>query len=149
MSSSLQFILKPFARLNSAELYTIIRLRNEVFVVKQACVFQDADNKDQDSLHLMLWQGSVLNAYCRLLPPGLAYNEISIGRVVSLPTARRTGAGRTLIKEAIIQCREHFGEGPIRIGAQCYLIKFYASFGFKEEGEVYLEDGIEHIEMVL
>ncbi|KAF0239643.1 MAG: GNAT family N-acetyltransferase [Sediminibacterium sp.] len=149
MSSSHQFSLKPFAALSSAELYTIIRLRNEVFVVEQVCVFQDADNKDQDSLHLMLWQGPVLTAYCRLLPPSLAYKEMSIGRVVSLPAARRTGAGRKLINEAILQCREHFGEGPIRIGAQCYLIKFYASFGFKEEGEIYLEDGIEHIEMVL
>ena len=149
MSTTHQFSLKPFSELTPAELYSIIRLRNEVFVVEQVCVFQDADNKDQDSLHLMLWQGPVLTAYCRLLPPGLAYPEMSIGRVVSLPAARRTGAGRNLINEAIKVCRNQFGESPIRIGAQCYLIKFYASFGFKEEGDVYLEDGIEHVEMVL
>ena len=148
MSTTHQFSLKTFSELTPAELYTIIRLRNEVFVVEQVCVFQDADNKDQDSLHLMLWQGLVLTAYCRLLPPGLAYNEMSIGRVVSLPAARRTGAGRKLIDEAIKLCYSHFGDGPIRIGAQCYLIKFYASFGFKEQGDVYLEDGIEHVEMV-
>jgi ElaA protein len=142
------FSVKSFAELSPFELYAILRLRNEVFVVEQNCVFQDADDKDQGSEHLMYWQGNDLLAYCRLLPPGLAYTEMSIGRVVSAPSARRTGAGKYLIAEAIDQCFKHFGKGTIRIGAQCYLIQFYASFGFKKEGEIYLEDGIEHIEMV-
>lgn len=149
MSSAIQWVIKAFEELTPHELYSIIRLRNEVFVVEQQCVFQDADNKDQESYHLMYWQDDQLIAYCRLLPPGLAYNEMSIGRVVSSPAARRTGAGRELISMAIEQCYKYFGRGPIRIGAQLYLKKFYASFGFVETGEVYLEDGIEHIEMVL
>lgn len=147
-TSTTYFSLKPFASLSPYELYAIIRLRNEVFVVEQNCVFQDADNKDQDSLHLMYWNGKELMAYCRLLPAGLTYREMSIGRVVSSPAYRKTGAGKLLIKEAIERIYEVFGKGPIRIGAQCYLIQFYASFGFESEGEVYLEDGIEHIEMV-
>ncbi|WP_026763952.1 GNAT family N-acetyltransferase [Sediminibacterium salmoneum] len=143
------FSLKSFEELLPEELYAIIRLRNEVFVVEQNCVFQDADNKDQGSLHLMYWNRKELMAYCRLLPAGLAYKEMSIGRVVSSPLYRKTGAGRQLIKEAIDRMYKTFGSGPIRIGAQCYLIQFYASFGFEAEGEVYLEDGIEHIEMIM
>ena len=142
------FVLKTFEALTPNELYTILRLRNEVFVVEQNCVFQDADNKDQESFHLMFWRSKQLIAYCRLLPPGLMYNEMSIGRVVSSPSARGISAGKRLIAEAIDCCYQQFGKGPIRIGAQCYLINFYASFGFKNEGAVYLEDGIEHIEMV-
>lgn len=142
------FSIKPFDLLTPFELYAILQLRNEVFVVEQNCVFQDADDKDQKSIHLMYWHNDELIAYCRLLPPGLAYKEMSIGRVVSSPKFRKTGAGRRLIAEAIQQIHQLFGSGPIRIGAQCYLIEFYASFGFIEEGEMYLEDGIEHIEMV-
>lgn len=142
------FSLKSFESLTPFELYAILQLRNEVFVVEQNCVFQDADNKDQKSIHLMYWNKTELVAYCRLLPPGLAYTEMSIGRVVSSPKYRNTGAGKILIQEAIQQIHQSFGKGPIRIGAQCYLIQFYASFGFIEEGEMYLEDGIEHIEMV-
>jgi ElaA protein len=142
------FSLKPFELLTPFELYAIIQLRNEVFVVEQNCVFQDADNKDQKSMHLLFWKNNDLVSYCRLLPPGLDYKEMSIGRVVSAPSYRKTGAGRQLIAEAIQVIHQQFGSGPIRIGAQCYLIKFYASFGFIEEGEMYLEDGIEHIEMV-
>ncbi len=143
------FSIHSFESLNPHELYAIMRLRNEVFVVEQNCIFQDADNKDQSSFHLMYWQGESLLAYCRLLPQGLAYTEMSIGRVVSAPFARKTGVGKALIAKAIQYCYEQFGKGPIRIGAQLYLLRFYASFGFREIGAIYLEDGIEHIEMVL
>ncbi|TAG10733.1 MAG: GNAT family N-acetyltransferase [Sphingobacteriia bacterium] len=143
------FTIESFESLNSHELYAIMRLRNEVFVVEQNCIFQDADNRDQSSFHLMYWQGENLLAYCRLLPRGLAYAEMSIGRVVSAPSARKSGVGKKLIAKAIEYCHEQFGKGPIRIGAQLYLLRFYASFGFREVGAIYLEDGIEHIEMVL
>jgi len=139
---------KPFAELDPYELYAIIRLRNEVFVLEQNCVFQDADNKDQDCHHLMLWDGKILAAYARLLPSGLAYKEMSIGRIISSPVYRRTGVGKILVAKAIDTCKELFGNGPIRIGAQLYLTKFYEYFGFIQTGDVYLEDGIEHIEMV-
>jgi len=139
---------KPFAQLSPDELYAIIRLRNEVFVVEQNCVFQDADNKDQQCNHLMLWDNENLAACARLLPGGLAYEQMSIGRIVSSPAYRRTGVGKILVAHAIEACKELYGDGPIRIGAQLYLTKFYSSFGFVETGDVYLEDGIEHVEMI-
>ncbi|ULQ56604.1 GNAT family N-acetyltransferase [Flavihumibacter rivuli] len=139
--------LKQFGELTPEELYQILRLRSEVFVVEQNCVFLDMDNKDQSSWHLMGWQDGLLAAYTRLLPPGLSYEEMSIGRVVSSPAVRGTGIGRELMLESISACRKLFGNGPIRIGAQLYLKKFYASLGFIAEGDIYLEDGIEHVEM--
>ncbi len=139
---------KPFAMLSPAELYAIIRLRNEVFVVEQQCVFQDADNKDPDCEHLMIWNQDELVAYARLLRPGLAYEQMSIGRIVNSPAYRRTGAGKLLVTKAIEACEALFGSGPIKIGAQLYLQYFYESFGFVQSGPLYLEDGIEHIEMI-
>jgi ElaA protein len=139
---------KPFAELSPYELYAIVRLRNEVFVVEQNCVFQDADNKDQDSLHLMIWHKEQLVAYARLLAPGLSFEEMSIGRIISSPAYRGTGAGKLLVSKSIDACYELFGQGPIHIGAQLYLEKFYGSFGFVPVGDVYLEDGIKHIEMI-
>src|SRR5436190_13419240 len=97
----LKWIYKPFAELTAAELYGIMQLRNEVFVVEQNCVYQDADNKDKASWHLSGWDDDKLVAYCRILPPGLAFAEPSIGRVVSSPLYRKTGAGRMLMKIAI------------------------------------------------
>jgi ElaA protein len=149
MTEFTEIIFKSFETLTPFELYKILQLRNEVFVVEQNCVFQDADNKDLTSMHLLMMQEEVLVAYCRLLPPGLAYTEMSIGRIVNAPRARGTGAGKILVGKAIELCRKQFGKGPIRIGAQYYLVGFYQSFGFKQEGDIYIEDGIEHIEMVL
>lgn len=137
-----------FDDLTPKELYRIIRLRNEVFVVEQNCVFQDADNKDQSCHHLMVYAGDELVAYARLVPPGVSYKEMSIGRVVSSPAYRKTGAGRFMMQQAIAECHNLFGEGAIRIGAQLYLQRFYESLGFIAEGEIYLEDDIQHIEMV-
>lgn len=141
-------LLKPFDELTPAELYRIIQLRNEVFVVEQNCVFQDADGKDPDSWHLMGFDKDQLIAYTRLLPPGIAYEYPSIGRVVSSPAARRTGAGREIMKRSIEAVYELFGSHPIQIGAQLYLEKFYNDFGFERCSEIYLEDGIQHISMI-
>lgn len=138
---------KFFDDLTAHELYAIMRLRSEVFVLEQQCIYQDADNKDLSAYHLMIQDGDTLIAYARLLPPGISYEYMSIGRVISKQDYRWKGAGRLLMKEAIKACHELFGEGPIRIGAQLYLKKFYESFGFVQTGEVYLEDDIEHIEM--
>lgn len=139
----------PFDSLTTLQLYTIIQLRNAVFVVEQNCVFQDADGKDPYCHHLMIWQEKELVAYARLVPPGIAYEYMSIGRVISSAKMRRKGAGKLLMREAIQQCRSLFGAGPIQIGAQLYLKDFYGSFGFRAMGEVYLEDNIEHIHMIL
>ena len=149
MSIAINWIQKTFSELTTDELYAILRLRTEVFVVEQNCVFQDMDNKDQQSHHLMGWIGNDLVAYVRILPAGLSYAEPSIGRVVSDPRYRGIGAGRELMKEAIKRTIELHGKQSIRIGAQLYLLKFYSSLGFVAEGDVYLEDGIEHIEMKL
>ena len=145
----LNWVLKKFDELSSAELYAILRLRNEVFIVEQNCVYQDADDKDPYSLHLSGWDGESLVAYCRLIPPGIVYSECSIGRVVSSPKYRRSGAGRQLMQTAISKALTHFNYSAIKIGAQVYLKEFYASFGFIQSGEQYFEDGIPHIEMSL
>lgn len=136
-----------FDRLTPARLYDLMRLRSEVFVVEQNCVYLDADDKDQQSWHLMGWQGEKLAAYCRLLPPGLSYPSASIGRVVSAPEFRRTGAGRELMRRAIAEVENLFGTRQITIGAQLYLKRFYESLGFRQSGAEYLEDGIPHIPM--
>lgn len=144
----MEWILKKFEELTPHELYAIMQLRNEVFVVEQNCVYQDADNKDRYSFHLMGWKEDKLIAYTRLIPAGTAYAEPSIGRVVTSPSARGTGAGRELMEHSIDTIYKLFGKQPIRIGAQLYLKKFYSSLGFEPTGGIYLEDGIEHVEMV-
>ena len=140
---------KSFNELSPNELYAILQLRSEIFVVEQNCVFLDADNKDQASWHLMGWKQSALIAYTRLVPPGVAYAEPSIGRVVTALTARGRGTGRQLMQQSIAECRKLFGNNTIRIGAQLYLKKFYGSLGFVPTGGIYPEDGIDHIQMLL
>jgi ElaA protein len=145
----MDWILKKFDDLLPDELYDIMQLRNEVFIVEQNCVYQDADNKDRHSFHLMCRIDEKLVAYTRIIPPRLAYNEPSIGRVVTSPSVRKTGIGRILMEKSIEQLYSLFGTVPVRIGAQLYLKKFYSSLGFEATGDIYLEDNIEHIEMVL
>jgi len=144
----MNWILKKFDALTPHELYAILRLRSEVFVVEQNCVFQDMDDKDQQCQHLMGWQGDLLAAYTRLVPPGLNYAEASIGRVVTSPAVRGGGIGKTLIAKSIEEVFSLYGQGPIKIGAQLYLKMFYRSFGFEQVGDIYDEDGIDHIKMI-
>jgi ElaA protein len=138
---------KSFEELTPAELYAAMELRNEVFVVEQNCVYQDADNKDQKSFHLMGWDADTLAAYCRILPPGLAFPTASIGRVLSAPAYRRTGCGRRLMQQAIDKTFATYDCRIITIGAQLYLQRFYESLGFQQISDPYLEDNIPHIEM--
>lgn len=145
----LNWVYKKFDELSPAELYAIMRLRNEVFVVEQNCVYQDADGKDPGSWHLAGWDHENLVAYTRIIPPGISYKEASIGRVVTSPRYRGTGAGRELMKQSISKVFSQFSCTVIRIGAQLYLTGFYQSLGFIQTGDEYLEDGIPHIEMVL
>lgn len=142
------WILKSFDSLTVTELYAILRLRTEVFVVEQNCVFQDMDNKDQQCHHLMGWKDNLLAAYTRLVPPGVSYEQASIGRVVTSPLARGGGLGKTLMEKSIEELTNLYGAGIIKIGAQLYLKKFYQSLGFKQIGEIYDEDGIDHIYMI-
>ena len=145
----LNWIYKIFDELTARELYAIIHLRNEVFVVEQNCVYQDADSKDVESYHLCGWDGDKLAAYCRIIPPDISYPECSIGRVVSSAVYRRSGSGRALMKLAIEKAFTEFNGVPIKIGAQLYVRDFYISLGFIQSGNQYLEDGIPHIEMML
>lgn len=145
--------VKPFAELTTPELYALLKLRQEVFVVEQRCAYLDADGLDLQARHLFAVEpvaadasgGLVLGACARLFAPGVRAAEAVIGRVVSAPALRGSGVGRELMARAIELC----GAGqPIRIGAQKYLERFYRSFGFDRAGEDYLEDDIEHLPMV-
>jgi len=144
----INWVCKPFNTLTPDELYCILKLRIEVFVIEQNCVFQDCDDKDQESYHYMGWQKNKLVAYTRLMPAGLAYEEISIGRVVTSPIVRHKHIGKELMCNSIEKLHELFGKFPIKIGAQLYLKRFYESFGFIQSSNVYLEDGIKHIKMI-
>lgn len=144
-----EWTLKPFYELANDELYAILQLRMEVFIVEQQCVYQDCDDKDQPAHHLMAWNNGKLAAVTRLLPPGISYAEPSIGRVITALAFRRIKLGRELMTRSIEACYELFGKQPIRIGAQQYLKNFYESFGFRQVSEPYDEDGIQHIKMLL
>lgn len=149
MITEMKWDYKSFNDLTPPELYAILKLRSEVFVVEQNCVYLDTDNKDQLSFHLSGWIGKDLVAYARILPPGLAFEEASIGRVVTNPLYRKIGAGRELMLQAIERTINQFDVSAIKIGAQLYLLDFYTSLGFKISGPQYMEDGIPHIEMIL
>mgnify|MGYP005812003335 CR=1 FL=1 len=144
----MEWRLKTFVNLDVQELYAILRLRSEVFVVEQQCVFQDMDNKDQECYHLMAWEDGRLISYTRLVPPGVSYAEPSIGRVVTSPTVRGRGMGKVLMEKSIEETLRLFGKTPIKIGAQLYLKHFYESLGFSQSSDIYDEDGIDHIEMI-
>lgn len=139
---------KSFDNLSVTELYAILQLRSEVFVVEQNCVYLDIDDKDKKSMHLMAWQGDDLAAYTRLVPPGISFAEASIGRVVTSPRYRGKGIGLELMQKSIAQCLATYQTQNIRIGAQLYLQKFYTELGFVQCSAPYDEDGIPHIEML-
>jgi ElaA protein len=143
----MEWLLKKFDGLSTVELYTILQLRNEVFVVEQNCVYLDTDGKDQDAWHLMGMEEGKLVAYTRILAPGVAYPDPAIGRVVTSPSKRRSGLGKELMKRSIEYCEHIFGNIPITLAAQVYLKNFYESLGFRTIGDEYSEDGIPHIKM--
>jgi len=144
----LNWRFKSYDDLSKVELFDIYYLRQEVFVVEQECAYQDADEKDQLSYHIMAYDKEVLVAYLRIVSPGVSYVEPAIGRVVTKPTHRGLGQGRILMKKAIEQVKSVFDKSSIRISAQEHLIPFYESLNFKVIGEGYLEDNIPHIEML-
>ena len=139
---------KSFDELSTSELYEILKIRSEVFIVEQNCPYQDADGKDQKSFHLTGWRGDNAVAYVRIIPPRISYAEASIGRVLTVMTERKSGTGKILMEKAIALTLEHFNVTEIKIGAQLYLDRFYTSLGFRQTSPMYLEDGIPHIEML-
>lgn len=144
----LEWRYKSFENLSNYELYDILQLRNEVFVVEQTCIYQDADGKDKHANHLMGYDDNELAAYVRIIPPGISYpNYCSIGRVVVSPRQRRKDYGKMVMQRGIDICKKEFLE-QIKISAQCYLEKFYTDIGFAVVSEQYLEDDIPHYAMM-
>jgi len=143
----LKWKIKPFTALSTNELYAVLQLRSEVFVVEQNCVYQDIDGKDQKALHLIGEFDSKTVAYARLFNVGDYFENASIGRVVIDPDYRDKKWGHELMQQAIIGIGKHFNETAITISAQLYLKKFYETQGFSQTSAMYLEDDIPHIEM--
>ena len=143
----MKFILKKFNELSVDELFEIYRLRVSVFVVEQRCPYQEVDDFDKSSLHLCAREDGKLVAYLRILPGGTAFDEVSLGRVISVK--RRCGIGSMLVSEGIKAAKERFGAGPIVIEAQTYARALYEKQGFVQVSDVFLEDGIPHIKMRL
>ncbi|MGB5189000.1 GNAT family N-acetyltransferase [Robiginitalea sp.] len=140
--------IKSFDALSPAELYALLRLRSEIFVVEQQCLYLDQDGKDALALHVLGWKGRELCAYCRVFRPGDYFEEASIGRVAVPTEFRGNGYGARLMEFTLKAISEEMGPCPIAISAQAYLQRFYEELGFKPEGELYKEDGIPHLRMV-
>jgi ElaA protein len=137
-----------FSGLSTDDLYELIRFREKIFVVEQKCAYLECDGYDPKAFHLLGYENGKLAAYLRAFPAGVKYPEICFGRVAVENDARGQGAGRKLVEEGLTQIKNTWGEGPIRISAQSYLLRFYEDFGFKTEGAEYLDDGIPHRDMV-
>jgi ElaA protein len=141
-----------FSDIPVADLYQVLYQRQQVFVLEQKCLYPDIDGYDQDAHHLMAWHTvdgkRELAAYLRCIAPGVKYTEMSLGRVLTAPSARGSGIGRKLLEQGIARAEALHPGHRFRIGAQQYLEKFYASFGFKTVTAPYDEDGIMHIDMV-
>lgn len=148
MTTSVQWQCLHFENMSNIQVYQVLQLRSAVFVLEQTCAFLDPDDKDSNCYHVMGFINKQLVATSRLLPPNLAYPQMSIGRVATHIDYRRTGIGKKLMQHSIDYCERLFAKGDIKIGAQLYLRTFYETFGFVKTSEVYLEDGIEHIEML-
>ena len=144
----LEILTKKYSELTTNELYAILQLRSEVFVVEQDCVYQDLDFKDQKALHIIGLKNNKVVAYTRVFKPGDYFLEASIGRVVVEKNERKYGYGHVIMKSSIEAIQEIFKVNTIKISAQTYLKKFYESHGFSKIGEEYLEDGIPHIGMI-
>ena len=138
----------PLDALTARELYEVLQLRSEVFVVEQACVFRDMDGTDAQAMHLLGTVEGRLAAYARCFAAGVKYAEASIGRVVTRSELRGSGAGHLLMRQSIACLTQHWGPQSIRIGAQARLEQFYRQHGFTTTGAPYSEDGIPHIEML-
>lgn len=145
---SLNIQTKEFEQLTIDELYAILQLRSQVFVVEQNCVYQDLDGKDQIALHVLGFKNKKLVAYTRIFKPGDYFTYASIGRVVVAPNERNHQYGYAIMEASLEAIQKHFRESKIKISAQVYLKKFYNNLGFETVGEEYLEDGIPHVAMM-
>ena len=148
MKSSIVWKIKPFSKLSTEELYQILKIRQEVFIVEQTCYYLDADGYDQQAVHIWAEKEGEILAYSRVFEPGIKYKEASIGRVLTNLNYRKNKLGKILIRFSINTIEARFRTQSIRISAQDYLLHFYSEFGFQDTGKKYLEDDIPHTEMV-
>ena len=146
---ALSFTALPFTALGPHLLYELLALRQRVFVVEQRCAYLDADGKDQGAIHVLGREAGVLVACARVLGPGVSFEEPAIGRVIVAPEWRGQGVSRLIMRRAIDAARAAHGRRPIALSAQAHLLDLYAGLGFVGRGEVYDEDGIPHLDMVL
>lgn len=144
----MQIEIRNFNELSLKELYMILRLRSEVFVVEQNCVYQDIDGKDEKALHILGLENDELVAYTRCFKPGDYFDEASIGRVIVKENYRKFGYGHQIMKASVKEINDRFNTSAIKLSAQQYLTAFYESHGFQQTGTGYLEDGIPHIAMI-
>ncbi|MEQ6124450.1 GNAT family N-acetyltransferase [Pseudotenacibaculum sp. MALMAid0570] len=144
----IDFVVKEFTELTAVEIYQMLRLRSEVFVVEQNCVYQDIDSKDQKAYHVLGYKNNILIAYARIFDSGDYFQLPSIGRILVQEEERKFKYGYELVAHSIQFIQNNFREKSILISAQTYLLKFYNSLGFIQQGEEYLEDGIPHMKML-
>ena len=149
MSKKIKFVWKNFDELSIDELYAVLHLRQEVFIVEQDCPYLDADNSDQNAFHLLCYEDNKLIAYLRAFKPGVKYEGSSMGRIVTEINSRGLGHGKEITKEGVKFLNKEYPNHEIVISAQHRLKNFYADLGFIPRGEVYLEDDIDHIQMYI
>ncbi len=143
----MELIVKHFNELSAKELYAVLALRDKVFVVEQACIYQEADGKDAHAYHVWLEENGEILAYLRVLEAGVSFDEVSIGRVIA--AKRRQGYGSRIVAEGIRVAQEKYGAKAIRIEAQTYARALYEKLGFRQTTDEFLDDGIPHIGMLL
>ncbi|MED7667985.1 GNAT family N-acetyltransferase [Pseudomonas moraviensis subsp. stanleyae] len=146
---TIEWICKHHSDLGKEQLYALLKLRSDVFVVEQKCAYPDLDGQDLegDTYHLMGWENDQLMAYLRLLDPESQGGDVVIGRVITAPAGRGKGLGHAMMEQALKQAEKHWPQVPIYLSAQAHLQGYYGRYGFEVAGEEYLEDGIPHIGM--
>ena len=149
MTNKSDIIWHNFDTISKEELYDVLSLRQRVFIIEQDCFYEDLDYSDQVANHLLLYKDNKLIGYSRVFPPGIKYDAASIGRIVTDSDYREKGYGRIITQESIRFLKNNFPRSDIAISAQYRLVNFYEDLGFKKEGDVYLEDNIDHIKMTL
>ena len=149
MTNQSDIIWHNFDTISKEELYDVLSLRQRVFIIEQDCFYEDLDYFDQVANHLLLYKDNKLIGYSRVFPPGIKYDAASIGRIVTDSDYREKGYGRIVTQESIRFLKNNFPRSDIAISAQYRLVNFYEDLGFKKEGDVYLEDNIDHIKMTL
>ena len=149
MTNQSDIIWHNFDTISKEELYDVLSLRQRVFIIEQDCFYEDLDYSDQVANHLLLYKGNKLIGYSRVFPPGIKYDAASIGRIVTDLDYRGKGYGRSITQESIRFLKNNYPGSDITISAQYRLVNFYEDLSFKREGDVYLEDDIDHIKMTL